>query len=150
MFSMPMGRYHSDQDVLCLFRRATKSKRQHQHAFPPWMQTFTCKRRGGEKKKKPSRRRTLGPSALQFAVVKFFHDLPLVPCRAMAVRVQLDLPLASAFAARVARVFHQIVVIVLIVIRLFKGDQSLDVCRHLEPDRSSNSSSSVRPEPPSE
>lgn len=51
MFSMPMGRYHSDQDVLCLFRRATKSKRQHQHAFPPWMQTFTCKRRGGEKKK---------------------------------------------------------------------------------------------------
>lgn len=50
----------------------------------------------------------------------------------MAVRVQLDLPLASPFAARVARVFHQIIVIVLIVICLFKRDQSLDVCRHLE------------------
>lgn len=50
----------------------------------------------------------------------------------MAVGVQLDLPLASPFAPRVARVFHQIIVIVLIVICLFKRDQSLDVCSHLE------------------
>lgn len=81
---------------------------------------------------KPSRRRTLGPPALHFAVVKFLHDLPLVSCGAMAVRVQLDLPLGSPFAPRVARVFHQVVVIVLVVICLFERDQPLDVCRHLE------------------
>lgn len=91
---------------------------------------FTCKHGSGGCKEKPSRRRALGPPALHLAVLEFFQDLPLVSSGAVAVRVQLDLPLASAFAARVARVLHQVVVVVLVVVRLFERDQPLDVCRH--------------------
>lgn len=122
-------------------KKNNKNKTLSQHTLTNWMSMFHL----WTSSEKSSRRRTLCPSALHFAVLKFFHDLPLVSCGAMAVRVQLDLPLGSPFAASVARVFHQIIVIVLIVICLFKRDQSLDICRHLETEYTNNSSSfSVR------
>lgn len=79
-----------------------------------------------------SRGRALGSSALHLAVVIFFSDLPLVSSGAMAVRVQLDLPLGSALAAGVAGVFVQVVVVVLIVVGLLERSQSFHISRHLE------------------
>ena len=50
----------------------------------------------------------------------------------MAVRVQLDLSLGSPFAARVARVLEQVVVVVLVVKCLLERNKAFHVCRHLE------------------
>lgn len=86
-----------------------------------------CKHRG-----KPSRGRTLGSPAFHFAVVKFFCYLPLVSRGAMAVCVQLDFSLGSPFATSMTRVFTQIVIVILIVMRFLERNKSLHVCRHLE------------------
>lgn len=55
----------------------------------------------------------------------------------MAVRVHLDFPLRSPFATGVTRVFKQVVIVILIVKGLLKGDESFHVCRHLDRGRSS-------------
>ena len=81
---------------------------------------------------KASRRGALGSPALHLAVVKFLCYLPLVPRGDMAVRVQLDLSLGSPFPARVARVFEQVVVVVLVVKRLLERNKAFHICRHLE------------------
>lgn len=96
--------------------------------------TFTCKHRG---KSSTSRRRALGSPALHFAVVIFFCYLPLMSCGAMAVSVQLDLLLGPPFATGMARVFQQVIIVILIVICLLERNKSFHVCRHLETECSS-------------
>lgn len=108
--------------------------------FQVWTNTFfglqrdafiTCKR------VKPSGLRALGSLAFYLAVVKFLCYLPLVSGGAMAVCVQLDLSLGSAFATGMARVLEQIIIVVLIVIGFFERNKSFHVCRHLETESSS-------------
>lgn len=54
----------------------------------------------------------------------------------MAVCVQLDLSLGSSFPTSMARVFTQIIIVVLIVIRFLETNESFHICRHLETERS--------------
>lgn len=81
---------------------------------------------------KPSTRRALGSPAFHLAVVKFFCNLPLVSCRAMAICVQLDLPLGSPFSTSVAGVLEQVIIVILIVISFLERNKSFHVCCHLE------------------
>lgn len=81
---------------------------------------------------KKSRRRALGSSAFHLTVVKFLCDLPLVPCRAMAVGVELDLSLGSPLPSCVTRVLEQVVVVVLVVVRFLKRSQSLQIRCHFD------------------
>lgn len=96
---------------------------------------LTCKHR-----KQTSRRGAFGSPTFHLAVVKFLGDLPLVPCGAVAIGVQLDLLLASPFSASMARIFSQVVVIILVVVWFLKGNESFHVCSHLEAGREVHSS----------
>ena len=85
----------------------------------------------------------LGCFAVYFGVVVFLSDLPLMACRAVSVSVELYLPPAPSFTPGMARVFHQVVIFVLIVVRGFEGGQTVGVGggRHEEREKSRSSSS---------
>lgn len=108
--------------------------------FQQWLNTIfwvevqagTCKHG-----RKPSGRRAFGSPAFHLAVVIFLCYLPLMSGGAMAVCVQLDFSLGSPFATSMARVFIQIIVVILIVICFLERNKSFHVCRHLETECSS-------------